>query len=190
MGSVAIHASGRICTIADWYQDQSAVVGRDMDGTVPPRGDRFTTHQHSTGSSVMAEIESTLTHDGVVYAATIVTIERTELGREDHGIWHTMLHVNWGGMGTGIGGYVLDSKPDGSDRRGGTAYGMQWIIETVETVCGEYGRWEDLARQRCFMLHDATEGAYNRAGFNCKGIASLDGKRVMIFADVADHVAS
>lgn len=55
----------------------------------------------------MAEIESVLTHDGTAYAATIVTIESTELGRQDHGIWHTMLHVAWDGVGTGIGGIVL-----------------------------------------------------------------------------------
>lgn len=128
----------------------------------------------------MADIESTLTHDGVTYAATIVTIESTELGREDHGIWHAMLHVE----GTGIGGYALDGKPEPGERRPGTAFGMQWIIETVETVCGEYGRWENLVGKRCFMLHDPTEGQYNRAGFNCKGIASLDGKRVMIFDQV------
>lgn len=136
----------------------------------------------------MAEIESTLIHNDVTYAATIVTIERTELGREDHGIWHTMLHVAWDGSGTGIGGYVLDDKPDKDRKRPGTSFGMQWIIETVETVCGEYGRWENLKGTRCFMLHESAEGRYSRAGMNCKGIASLDGKRVMIFADVVEHV--
>jgi hypothetical protein len=138
----------------------------------------------------MADIESVLTHNGEDYAATIITIERTELGREDHGIWHTMLHVRWGGAGTGIGGYVLDGKPESREpgsKRPGTAFGMQWIIETVETVCGEYGKWEDLRGARCFMLHDVAEGRYNRAGFNCKGLASLDGKRVMIFSEVKDR---
>lgn len=99
-----------------------------------------------------------------------------------------MLHVGWGGGGTGIGGYVLNDKLDQNRKRPGTAFGMQWIIETVETVCGEYGKWEDLRGRRCFMLHDPSEGQYSRAGMNCKGIASLDGKRVMIFDDVSAHV--
>lgn len=137
----------------------------------------------------MTEIDSTLTHHGVSYAATIVTIERTELGREDHGCWHTMLQVNWNGCSTGIGGYVLDDMPGPESRhRRGTAFGMQWIMEIVETVCGKYGRWEDLKAARLFMLHELTEGKYSRAGINCKGIASLDGQRVMIFAEVKDRV--
>jgi hypothetical protein len=140
-------------------------------------------------SATSAEIDTVLTHDGVSYAATIVTIERTELGREDHGLWHTMLHVTFGGCGTGIGGYVLDGTPDSSGKRRGTAFGMQWIIETVETVCGEYGKWENLKGQCCFMLHEASVDKYSRAGMNCKGIASLDGKRVMIFDQVKEYVA-
>jgi hypothetical protein len=139
----------------------------------------------------MAEIESTLTHNGVTYAAAIVTIERTELGREDHGIFHTMLYVDGGGWGTGIGGYVLDDKPeslDGKSPRRGTAFGMQWIIETVETVVGEYGRWENLVGKRIFILHEVGTSKFSAAGVNCKGIASLDGKRVMIFSEVASHV--
>jgi hypothetical protein len=138
-----------------------------------------------------ASVDTILTHDGVAYAATIVTIGRTELGREDHGIWHTMLHVTWGGGGTGIGGYILDGKPEDEGplgkKRTPTAFGMQWIIETVETVCGEYGKWEDLRGSRIFMLHEADTGTYDRAGMNCAGIASLDGKRVMIFAQVREH---
>ncbi|ASZ74595.1 hypothetical protein KHO57_gp020 [Mycobacterium phage Phabba] len=139
----------------------------------------------------MAEIASTLTHDGVTYAANIVTIERTELGREDHGIWHSMLHVDGGGWGTGVGGYVLDDKPvertSGSPRLG-TAFGMQWIIDTVTVVCGEYGKWEDMVGTRIFLLHEEGTSRFNAAGMNCKGIASLDGKRVMIFSEVADKL--
>jgi hypothetical protein len=55
MGSVAIHASGRICTIADRYQDQSVVVGRDMDGTVPPHGDRVGADVTGPGRYVRTE---------------------------------------------------------------------------------------------------------------------------------------
>ncbi|MCG7607178.1 hypothetical protein [Mycobacterium sp. CnD-18-1] len=139
----------------------------------------------------MSEIETFLTHDGVKYAATIVTIESTSLGREDHGIWQAMLYVGWGGCGTGVGGFALDGQPNRNvppgDKRTPTAYGLQWIIEATETVCGECGRWESLPGKQCFMLHDADSGPYDRAGFNCKGIASLDGKRVMVFDDVAAH---
>lgn len=141
----------------------------------------------------MTQIDSTLTHDGVPYAATIVTIERTELGREDHGIFQASLRVHWGGgSGTAIGGYALDGKPNpdgplGKHARTPTAYGMQWIIETIATVLGEYGKWEDLVGKRMFMLHAPMTDTYSRAGHNCKGIASLDGERVMIFEEVLVH---
>lgn len=140
----------------------------------------------------MTTIETTLIHDGVTYAATIVTIERTELGREDHGVFQASLRVHWGGAGTAIGGYVLDGKPNergplGKNHRTPTAYGMQWIIETITVVLGEYGKWEDLVNKRVFMLHETTGDRYSRAGHNCQGIASLDGERVMIFAEVLAH---
>lgn len=136
----------------------------------------------------MADVKSTLTHNGVMYLATIVTIDRTELGREDHGIFTASLAVSWGGSGTSIGGYALDDKPEKweniKSRRPGTAKGMQFVIDAIWTVVGEYGKWEDLKGKRVFMLHDidTTSGALH--GMYCRGIASLDGQRVMIFADV------
>lgn len=139
----------------------------------------------------MAEIESTLTHEGVTYAATIVTIERTALGREDHGIFLAQLHVDGGGWGTTVGGHALDNKPrerePGSPRLG-TAFGMQYIIEVITTVVGEYGRWEDVKGKRIFLLHEEGTSRFNAAGMNCKGIASLDGRRVMIFSEVSERL--
>lgn len=139
----------------------------------------------------MADISTALTHEGVKYTATIVTIERTELGREDHGVFTARLHVTWGGGVTAIGGYTLDGQPIERDgkrrRRPGTDFGMQWVIETIDTVVGEYGQWEDLKGKRVFMLHDADAG-HRLDGMFCRGIASLDGSRVMIFSKVIEHV--
>ncbi|ACH62025.1 hypothetical protein MYRNA_17 [Mycobacterium phage Myrna] len=149
---------------------------------------RMTTHEPRRP---MAEIESTLTHEGVTYAANIVTIERTTLGREDHGVFLAQLHIDGGGWGTTVGGHVLDDKPatrDGKTDRLGTAFGMQYIIEIISTVVGEYGSWEDVKGKRIFILHEQGTRRFDAAGYNCKGIASLDGKRVMIFDQVVERM--
>jgi hypothetical protein len=138
----------------------------------------------------MSAVVATIEHQGVTYAAELVTIRRTELGREDHGIFTAGLHVEFGAGATMIGGHVLDDAPaerDPEHKRLATAYGFQWIIEMIAAVVGEYGKWEDVAGKRVFALYESDVAHYSRAGFNCKGIASLDGDRVMIFDQVRDH---
>jgi len=144
-------------------------------------------------------LNTTLSHGDKTYAAEMATIRRTELGREDHGIFHAMLHVDFASGGsTGIGGYALDdpllrdnitdrSEYAGTIRRG-TAYGLQWIIEAIYAVLGDFCTWEQLVGKRLFALYESDVETYNRAGMNCKGIASLDGNRIMIFSEVINHV--
>lgn len=134
----------------------------------------------------MGELAATLDHDGTTYAADMVYINKTMLGREDHGIFTAMLDVDLsGGSSTHLGGFTLDDVPPGSgQRRLGSAEGMEWIIRVIEAIVGEYGTWESLAGKRCLALYEPDVGKYSRAGHNCKGIASVDGKRVVVFDDI------
>lgn len=63
-------------------------------------------------------------------------IERTMLGTEDHGIFTSMLYVDYGGSGQGIGGYCLDTYigERGKGMRVGTRMGMAFIMRILEVV--------------------------------------------------------
>lgn len=70
-------------------------------------------------------------------------ITSTTLGYEDHGILTCMLMLDYGDCGAqGFGGYGLDSYVKDRETRVGTEYGMQFIIEILNTVGVE--KWEDL----------------------------------------------
>lgn len=75
-------------------------------------------------------------------------IDSTFLGTEDHGIFTFMLALKWGNCGQGFGGYALDTplrdKDDKFVRRVGTAYGMEVIIQLLETLGIE--SWEKLPK--------------------------------------------
>jgi len=78
-------------------------------------------------------------------------ITKTMLGKEDHGIFTFMLHLNYGDGGQGAGGWALDDAVlDGGGkfvRRAGTAEGMALIIRILETL--EVKTWEDLPGTFC-----------------------------------------
>jgi len=73
-------------------------------------------------------------------------IESTHLGNESHGIFSSMLHLNYGGLCQGFGGYGFDKpiKDSGGkfERREGTAYGCEFIMRILETL--EVETWEKL----------------------------------------------
>jgi hypothetical protein len=69
-------------------------------------------------------------------------IESTMLGYEDHGILTCFITVNYGGAGQGFGGYALDEWNKQLGCREGTAYGMDFIVKTLEAV--ECDSWEKL----------------------------------------------
>lgn len=74
-------------------------------------------------------------------------IEDTMLGFEDHGIMTCFLHFDYGDAGhQGFGGYGLDEpKKDSEGKhigRFGSAYGMEFIKQILETVGVE--KWEQL----------------------------------------------
>ncbi|OBK22523.1 hypothetical protein [Mycobacterium asiaticum] len=131
----------------------------------------------------MSTLTATIEHNGITYNAEPVLITKTFLGREDHGFFTATLSVDLGsGAGTSLGGYALDDKPGPDGRRQPTAGGLEWLIRTIEVVGVD--SWEALRGRRCYALFEADTDRYSRAGFNCQGIASLDGKRVFLFAEV------
>lgn len=73
---------------------------------------------------------------------TNARIKSTSLGYEDHGIMTFYLHLDYGGGGQGFGGYGLDDFDKEKDRRVGTAFGLEAIIQVLKTVGVD--TWEKL----------------------------------------------
>lgn len=92
-----------------------------------------------------------------IYEERIGKVRSTSLGREDHGIFTAMLHIDFGGSGQGVGGYPLDAPIDDGERsRIGTAAGMDWIVQ----VCRVFGdcEWEKIAGRTCLVLYPKNSG--------------------------------
>ena len=115
----------------------------------------------------------TFTIDGIEYFAEEGVIEETHLGVEDHGIFTFNLAFSFPGSGQSFGNLALDTYSSEVEKRIGTAFGMQAIIDVIHVVTGEYGSWEKLQGRRVYALR-AKEYGY------IDGIASLDGERVWL----------
>lgn len=68
-------------------------------------------------------------------------IDQVSLGTEDSGIFTCLLYIRGDGI-TGFGGYALDSYDQKLERRRGTAYGLEFIMQILRTL--EVGNWEKL----------------------------------------------
>lgn len=66
----------------------------------------------------------------------------TMLGKEDHGIMTFSLTMEFEGGVQGFGGCSLDDYSKTKKKRIGAAYGMQLIMELLDTL--ECSTWEDL----------------------------------------------
>jgi hypothetical protein len=126
----------------------------------------------------MSAVAMTLKHNGIVYDAEISVVERTRLGMEDHGICTAVIDfasLN-GGWHQSNAARGLDTYDKATDRRVGTAFGMDHIM----TIAATFGlpQWEDIKGQRCLVLRRKSYGMI-------EGFADLSGERVMIFADHA-----
>ena len=69
-------------------------------------------------------------------------ISGTRLGYEDHGIVTAIVDLNYGGSGQDFGLYSLSEYDKEHDRQKGTAFGMEFIIRTLDVVGAE--TWEEL----------------------------------------------
>lgn len=129
----------------------------------------------------MADRKITIEHNGVDYSGHIATIEATHLGWEDHGILTAGLTLAWDGSGVVFGGYCLDTPEDeGTFTRTGTAYGLDYLMQVMQTV-GVDG-WEKLRGAKVIALF-AGNGGW---GSQVKGLAGLDNDKVFIAQEHAD----
>jgi hypothetical protein len=123
-------------------------------------------------------------HGGKEYGGQIGTIKSTRLGFEDHGILTASLGVEWQGGGVSVGGFCLDEPKDREGRdftRTGTAYGLDYIIRTIETVGVE--RWEQLVGQQVIVLFEGRSAW----GSMSVGIANTtDDSKVLILKEHAE----
>lgn len=71
-------------------------------------------------------------------------IERTFLGREDHGIFTAFLHLDYGSSGQGFGGYSLGSlkAEDETIRNQSCKFGVKFLLQVLDIL--EVESWEKL----------------------------------------------
>jgi hypothetical protein len=69
-------------------------------------------------------------------------IKSTMLGTEDHGIMTAYLHLEGDGWGVGFGGYCFDEYDESANRRFGTAFGTEFILQILRTL--DIESWEKL----------------------------------------------
>jgi hypothetical protein len=109
--------------------------------------------------------------DGRKYSGMIYTITGTKLGRDlDHNCFVAHLELQAGSAGTALAPMLC--QLDRADPKV-----QQHITRLLETVGVEY--WEQLVGRSIIALYDVDPGT----GF-IKGIASIDGSRVYVIADV------
>lgn len=89
-------------------------------------------------------------------------ITGTTLGYEDHGILTCFVHVEGDSWGCGFGGYGLDEWDEPQKARIGTAYGCQFIIETLKVVGVD--SWEKLKGQHVRVESEGWGGKITRIG--------------------------
>ena len=124
-------------------------------------------------------------HNGETYPGTIMVIESTHLGMEDHGIATAFIHCKADSLGVGVGGFGLDRpvKVNGEfSHREGTGYGFDHLMQICRTV--GVSRWEDLKGKHVIVLWSPeSRGGW---GASSVGIASLTGDRVFILKEHAE----
>lgn len=100
---------------------------------------------------------TTIDIDGVTYRAEPAIVEKTQLGREDHGILQVGLHVNYhSGGSTFIGGLLDESNF------------ARYVIGINDAFGGRYGFWETIPGRTIyvlFTLDDRTRHGMDSLGF-------------------------
>lgn len=102
----------------------------------------------------------------------------TSLGAEDHGIFTAYVYVEGRGFGCGFGGYALDKyNPDSNERRA-TAFGMDFIVQVLNTL--DVTSWEKLKGTHCRVETEGWGGGILRIGhiikdkwFDPKALAAI-----------------
>lgn len=128
----------------------------------------------------------TVEHNGKTYAGTVMRIESTRLGIQDHGIVTASLSMKAGSTGVNVGGYCLDAPVKDAAgrflRREGTGYGLDYVMQVLHTVGVD--TWEQLKGREVIVLWSGNGGL----GQMSLGIAHLtDESRVLILSEHAEN---
>lgn len=105
-------------------------------------------------------------HEDRAYRAEVMTIDRTTLGFEDHGIMTAYLHCSADSIGCTLGGYFIRNR-----------FGADFLGTILETLKAH--TWEELKGKRIYVLFDG-ESPW---GSQSIGLANIDTGDVLIFAD-------
>ena len=125
--------------------------------------------------------KTVIEHGGKTYYGELGTVTSTRLSQEDHGIFTASLLVEWKGGGVSAGGFVLDEYDKASDRRVGTAFGLDHVMQIIETV--GVASWEKIKGSNVFVLFESD----NSWGSQSVGIAGLTNDKVLVFKEHAEY---
>ena len=107
----------------------------------------------------------------------LARVEDATLEIEDHGILTCWLSLNKeDGLHQGFGGYSLDGYDEELKRRLGTASGMDWVLQLLQTFSCR--KLEDIKGKMCYALYDKNTSLI-------KGVESLklDGGKKFLISD-------
>ena len=110
----------------------------------------------------------------------IAKIESTLLGYEDHGIFTAILYLHYGDSGQGAGMYSLDQYDKKTERRHGTAAGMDFIIGVLR-ACG-VDQWEKVKGRTIIAIMDGIGDDWNAKVIGLKPLPT-EGGTEFLFAD-------
>ncbi len=89
-------------------------------------------------------------------------ISGTRLGFEDHNIFTSWIFIDLNGGGCGFGGYALDEYSKEDQKRLGTVYGCQKVMELLRVL--EIENWEDLKGKPIRVEHNGLGGKISKIG--------------------------
>jgi hypothetical protein len=105
---------------------------------------------------IEVETQQPIKIDNKIYYRELSTIERTFLGREDHGILTFCLYLNGHNSGyQGFGNVFLDDyiKTESCEskiKRRGTAAGMDLLMQVIDML----GPWEEIPNKHVYALRE------------------------------------
>lgn len=123
----------------------------------------------------MADLRVTVEHGGKVYFGTVMRVKSTHLGGEDHGVFTAYLNCEARGSGVGLGGRSMDEYDKETEKRVGTAYGLDLIAQMISTV--GVGSWEKIPGKDVIVLHEQI----SMLGSIPVGFCDITAERVLIF---------
>lgn len=113
-------------------------------------------------------------HGGNEYSARHMTVKKTFLGYEDHGILTFNLDCEGDGYGQGVGGIALDGAPaQAGGPRTPQASGLALVTEVIKVLGAD--SWEGILGKQILIISDNTGRS--------AGIANPLTGKVLVFSE-------